>query len=290
MTSELKKLYWNISAGNFSELKTKLASIFYEVVTRLKFKPVKSKPHCLPNPLIISLTSYPPRFNKLHLTLQCLLNQRTAPDLIVLWVSEKDSSLITKKVLDLRNRTGFEIRTCPDLGPGTKILPALKEYKDCFIVTADDDIYYGPNWLRNLVDDWNDNEKIIIANRVHRIILKPNGLPMNYEHWQFDINGYETGVLNFATGVGGVLYPPNCFHYEVTNFQSYLVNCHRQDDVWLYWMSIKNGFTVRKCKNSSRLIAWLGTDATGLYINNFRPNGNNAAIERMIKAYGLPYF
>lgn len=289
MPSELKKLYWNIRAGNSTEIVSKLTALFFEVMTRAQMRSVDSKPHHLPNALIISLTSYPPRFKKLHLTLKCLLNQSARPDLIVLWVAYKDFDLIPKKVLSLKREGFFEIRTCKDLGPGKKIIPSLKEYENCFIVTSDDDIYYGPSWLSGLIKDWRVGEKVIIANRVHKIILQKNNIPVRYGDWEYDVCKDEADVLHFATGGAGALYPPNCFHSEVVNMESYLLNCHRQDDIWLYWMARKNDFVVRKCKNKYKLITWLGCDDTGLYANNIKPDGNDAAIERMIEVYGTPY-
>ena len=41
--------------------------------------PIAPKPHGLPGPLIVSLTSYGPRLASLHLTLKCLLRQSVRP-------------------------------------------------------------------------------------------------------------------------------------------------------------------------------------------------------------------
>jgi hypothetical protein len=73
-----------------------------------------TKPHELRSPLIISLTSYPARFDKLPLTLKCLLSQSMAADRIILWIAYQDKSSLTPGILELQT-TGLEIAYCDDL-------------------------------------------------------------------------------------------------------------------------------------------------------------------------------
>ena len=53
-------------------------------------KPNFFKKHSLDKELVVSLTSYPSRFNILPITIQSLLNQTVKPDRIILWLYEKD--------------------------------------------------------------------------------------------------------------------------------------------------------------------------------------------------------
>ena len=50
--------------------------------------------HRLPSELIVSLTSYPPRFKTLHLTIKSLLDQTVRPDRIILWIGRGAMDLI----------------------------------------------------------------------------------------------------------------------------------------------------------------------------------------------------
>ena len=52
--------------------------------------PNSFKKHSLDKELIVSLTSYPKRFDILPITIQSLLNQTVKPDRIILWLYEKD--------------------------------------------------------------------------------------------------------------------------------------------------------------------------------------------------------
>ena len=45
---------------------------------------------------------------------------------------------------------GLEIRECDNLRSFKKLVPALQTFPNAFIVTADDDLYFAPNWLETL--------------------------------------------------------------------------------------------------------------------------------------------
>ena len=75
---------------------------------------VRGARHRLDREVVVSLTSFPPRFSTLHLTLRTLLNQSVSPDRIVLWIAHQDMALLPRKVLALQTQ-GIEIRPCDDL-------------------------------------------------------------------------------------------------------------------------------------------------------------------------------
>src|SRR5690349_163949 len=79
------------------------------------------RPHGLTGELIVSLTSYPPRFNQLKLVLGCLLDQTVRADRIILWIAQEDYPRLPSDVVGLRAPGGLEIRTCEDIGPYKKL-------------------------------------------------------------------------------------------------------------------------------------------------------------------------
>ena len=103
--------------------------------------------------LIISVTSFSQRIRDVHFTLYSLLTQTLKPDAVVLWLGEEEfpdkENNLPQSVLALK-RNGLTIKWCKDTGSYKKLIPSLKEYPDDIIVTADDDIYYRPNWLELL--------------------------------------------------------------------------------------------------------------------------------------------
>ena len=210
----------------------------------------QAPPHALPGELIVSLTSYPPRFATLLPTLHCLLAQSVKPDRVILWVGADALEFLPQPVRDLQAK-GLEIRACKDVGPYTKIIPALREFPKAFIVTADDDLFYYRYWLADLIVDWDGSARQIVCHRAHRIKFGDDGLPIPYHEWDFDIQGPALSTTIFPTGVGGVLYPPGCFAQDVLDEEKFLSLSPKADDVWLFWMGRLAGAIYRKTPAAS---------------------------------------
>ncbi|MGB7758024.1 MAG: FkbM family methyltransferase [Salinisphaera sp.] len=249
--------------------------------------PLKRRPHRLPGKVIISLTSYPARFATLHLTLLNLLTQTVAPDRVVLWIAHNDRDALPESVTELAKQ-GLEIRYCEDLRSYKKIIPALKAFPKAYIATADDDCYYPPTWLEELVGLAATHGKAIPAHRIHRIRLDEQGYPLPYKNWAWNFaESAEEHTLNFPTGIGGVLYPPGCFHPDVANPSLFEKLCPNADDIWLYWMARLGGY---RFIHTGRLgfTTWPGSQADTLFSQNIT-GGNDKQVSRMANRYGLPF-
>lgn len=247
----------------------------------------KQAAHPLPAPLVVSLTSYPPRFKTLHLTLMSILTQDMRPDHIILWIAEDDYAALPQNVLDLQGQ-GLEILTCDDLGSYKKIVPALSSHPDAFIVTADDDVYYGPKWLRSLCENWDGKMKTIVCHRAHKIAFIRDGKPAPYTKWQHNVKGPQVSASLFPTGAGGVLYPPGCFSPDVLQQDMFMALCPRADDVWLYWMAAGNGCVYLVTGYGVNVLNWDDSQKISLLTENVTHGGNDRQIEKMMDAYGFP--
>ena len=116
--------------------------------------------------LIVSLSTIPPRFDKLGPTLDCLLNQTAKIDSIIVHIPETyrrfpdwDGQLPTVP-------KGVEIVRVPaDIGPATKILYAAQNFRgqDMDILLCDDDRRYKPNWAQAFLDARVDHPDACIA-------------------------------------------------------------------------------------------------------------------------------
>jgi hypothetical protein len=242
--------------------------------------------HTLPGRLIVSVTSHPLRFPTLHWTLKCLLSQSVAADEIILWIARGDETRLTDKILTLQD-DGLTIKSCDDLGPYTKIVPALVQYPEAHIVTADDDTYYGPAWLEQLIaHDRSGCE--ILCHRAHRIRTGSNGMPLPYQEWEYETRCREPCPSIFPTGCGGVLYPPGALHRDVVNSAVFQEVCPSADDVWLYWMMRRNGVVARRIGSTRLLPTWRGTQRIALWRTNLVARGNDKSIKAMIERFGLP--
>jgi len=245
------------------------------------------KPHNLPGPLIVSLTSYPARFVTLPLTIKCLLSQSIKPDRVVLWIAHEDRDNLTADILCLK-KYGLEIIYCEDIKSYKKIIPLLSIGIDSFIVTADDDAYYWQTWLEDLVVNYSGNNKEILCHRAHKIRLDDLGQPLPYDQWVFDTDDNTCSSLIFPTGLGGVLYPPNVFCPDVLKTDLFMSLCPFGDDIWLYWMTRLNRGKARKVGVKHKFFLWPETQVSSLWNINRLPDGNDLKINSMIKRYGFP--
>lgn len=100
-------------------------------------------------PLVVTLSSIPPRFSGLGPTLKSLLRQKAPPDEVRLYLPRHyrrfpdwDGSL--PAVPDGVRIVSTEV----DLGPATKILPAVQDFRgqDVELLLCDDDRLYDPLW------------------------------------------------------------------------------------------------------------------------------------------------
>ena len=241
----------------------------------------------LPAGLIVSLTSYPPRFPTLALTLKCLLSQTIRADRTILWVAAKDYGLLPPSVIDLK-ADGLEIRIAKDTRSYKKIIPALIEFPRSYIVTADDDVYYSSRWLAALVNKAKEfeGERIIVCHRAHSINYDELGDIQPYTKWNHAVR--EDAQTLFPTGVGGILYSPDSLASEVIEEDLFMKLSPQADDVWLFWMGLRAGSRYAKASLSWTPIAWGDTQASALHVSNVTGCGNDSQIDDMVRFYGSP--
>lgn len=245
-----------------------------------------SRPHDLPGELIISLTSYPPRFPTLDFTLRSLLRQTVSPDRIIVWIANDDIAQLPSEVRDLE---GIEIRSVPDLRSYKKLVFCLDEYPNSFIVTCDDDNFYPPQWLEQLTARWTDEEPAIVCHRAHRIEWDANGSVKPYENWERDVQDAKarhpsTDLL--PTGLGGILYFPRSLHKDVTRSELFLTHCPSADDLWFFWQARRKGSKYRKVGGKFPELYWPGSQDFALYNSNV--TNNEVQMNALLDAYGLP--
>jgi len=225
-------------------------------------------PHDLPGELVVSLTSYKAHFETLPLTLRALLCQTVKPDHIVLWVSHEDEVMLPEAVKSLK-RHGLEIRATDDLRSFKKIIPSLTAFPDAFIVTADDDVYYKPRWLADLVSASAGRRNLIVCHQARKINIDSHGRLQPYGTWRYLTEPEESPAV-FPVGRGGILYPPSALAREVLNQDAFLELCPKADDIWLYWMGRSAGSVYRKIGRADIAWDWPGTQKVVLFRENLQ--------------------
>jgi hypothetical protein len=244
------------------------------------------RPHRLPGRLVVSLTSHPRRFRTLALTLRALLQQTLKADHTILWVTRGDRRLLPKDVLDLQ-KTGLEIRTAEDMRSYMKVIPALEAFPDAFICTADDDTYYWPTWLQELVDGYERANPTVTCHRAHGITFDAQGRLSPYARWRRHVRPRGEAINLFPTGCMGVLYPPGTLSHNADDRAAALDRCPLADDVWLYWIGQRNGARYKTVGRRRRQVTWYGSQRFSLW--SFNANGgNDLQIRRIAEKYGYP--
>ena len=134
-------------------------------------------------------------------------------------------------------------------------MPTLKEYPNAVIITTDDDVYYKPDWLRGLVDAYNVNPKYIYCYRASKIMISNEFCRLEPKK---DIQYQTATYLHQQTGVGGVLYPPGSLNGDTTDEELFMKLAPTNDDLWLWFMGIRNGYKISILQNNDFELFYIG--------------------------------
>lgn len=237
--------------------------------------------------LIVSLTTYGKRFYEVHTTIESIMQQSLKPNKIILWLQEDLKNSQLPITLKLQEKRGLEIRFCKDIRSYKKLIYTLKEYPNDIIVTIDDDVIYRFDMLENMVNAYLEDPKYIYGNRVKEIRVKGNKI-LPYNSWKIISAQKEHSKLYFATGVGGILYPPDSLDEEVFNEKVFSRICPNADDIWFKAMALKRGTFCKTINlHSPVYIENQSLQESALYNINVNENFNDKQLLEVFKYYNL---
>lgn len=235
-------------------------------------------------PCTISLTSHRKRFSTLPLCLDSLFNQTFSFDRIILYLDNNENiNYLTDEIRDYE-ALGLKIIHADDnLGCHSKYFYAMSEFPNDIIITVDDDVIYNPMCLEKLYSSYLNYPEAVSANRVHRINFDNKGQIQQYLDWDFECSSIlEPSMSLFATGVGGVLYPPRILPQLTFNKELIKKYCLHTDDIWLKFMEYINNvpvvYTGMKPQHSQQI---KGTRETGLFEYNKAHGINDLCIKEL---------
>lgn len=222
---------------------------------------------------IISLSTIPSRFERLNKTLESLLSQSVKPDRVEVYIPSQYRRFPDWQASQLPEvPLGVDIiRVDDDLGPATKILPAVKRYdgQDVDLVYCDDDRSYPRDWLKTLMTERCRKPKDAITNcgwtlkGTKRERPIPIELPRTFDlpykltrllqigssgfsgkklakpqrSWRFIRPGY----IDIMEGFSGVMVKPSMFDSAAFSIPSKLWSV---DDIWLSGIMAKNNIGI----------------------------------------------
>lgn len=244
--------------------------------------------------IIVSLTSYPERMYELHYCLYSLLTQSLKPDKVILWLAEEEfpdrEKDLPQKVLDFIHN-GLEIKWCKNIKSYKKLIPALQEFPEAIIVTADDDVFYPSDWLEKLYNSYLQNPENIHCHRAHIITFDKKGSILPYQNWNFCIKDSNPSYKNFFTGVGGVLYPPGSFFEDINKEDLFLKLASNADDIWFWAMLVLNNKKIQVVDDPINEITYVNpkreldnSEESTLFKSN-RLGGNDCQLKSVLNKY-----
>lgn len=242
--------------------------------------------------VVISVTSFPKRFDQLVITLKSIILQDVAPGKIIVYLgSDTKESDITTDMHGLK-RYGVEYRidNTKNLKGHKKYFYALQEFKDKSVITIDDDIIFPSTMISELLVCHEKYPKAVCARRVHRIISKRGHL-LPYNSWDIEY-ARKSGPSNrmFATTGAGTLYSPyvNAMLCKDTFDEKAIQDlCLEADDVWMKCMEIKSNIKVVKA-DIYIMGAFINVEeADTLMAGNVGDGRNDIFMHQVIQEYGI---
>jgi len=249
-----------------------------------RYSLVKTVAHHQPERYVISLTTHGKRTNQLApIAIACLMNQSTPADQVVLWLPRRER--VGKRLARLR-KLGLVIIRCDDLGPYTKLIPALHRYPFANIITADDDVLYPPNWLAGFIEGNRAHPTRIVTGRAHEIAIDDDEL-RPYVTWHHQMTEVGDERLVFPTGVGGILYPPASFDQRVFDMGLIMRLTPKADDIWFWAMARLNRTKYHLIEMAVDLRVMLINPANddGLEANGNRDGGNDRQLRNVLNQF-----
>lgn len=244
----------------------------------------------------VSLTSHSKRvLDFAPYAIFSIFHQTVLPNRIVLninqdkWNDDNLPELIQKLQI-----AGLDVNFCEDVGPHTKLLPAMQKYPEDVIITVDDDVYYDKELIEELLHGYQQSGKRAVVTRCAMVITFRDGKMIPYSEWP-NAKGTEENAYYSPLGVAGVLYPPHVFTEEVFNKEVFRKLCKCADDIWFsiqeYLIKIpvfyvkNNHWTANGDVDHYAEYVEQGSDA--LHFQNANNGQNDVQINNLIAYYHI---
>lgn len=237
--------------------------------------------------VIVSLTTIASRLDVCRQTCLTLASQDSPPDRIVLHVSSAPY-LLDSGIPDSTSMRwaegipGLHIEWVENAGPYRKLLPALLQARTGdIVVTADDDVLYGPGWLGSLVIAAERQPDAVVCGRARR----PSSLLGRYRGywaWPFASTGSIAKGL-VPVGTAGVAYRPELLDLD------WLVDSHQKDvaattdDLWFAEAARRKGTPILVAPGTESHISPIPHHVTLFDINGGSRQARSSFARRMFR-------
>ena len=119
----------------------------------------------------------------------------------------------------------------------------MQKYPDDIIITIDDDNIYEKDCIAKLMRAYSRHPECVSSLRCHRILWDVKGKVLPYNSWKQETDGeFMPSHELFATGVGGVLYPPGILreYLNIERIKEFITT----DDIYLKELELQHDVKV----------------------------------------------
>ena len=217
--------------------------------------------------VIVSLTSFPSRFQRFDLMKKCLdslVNQVTKYQYkIVITICNNDKKFIQKEMYDYCCQNNIEILYCDyDIKGHKKYFYVMQKYTNLPIITVDDDLIFYDNLVESLMDKHIEQPNVIWSGWVQKLNLSEDGTQLVYKPMLHSVTNSEIPSFKYKFGSGsGTLFPANLI-YNYDNLLKLITQADivLHDELVLKKLAIDRGFKVGLCINkkyiNQKRIGW----------------------------------
>lgn len=252
------------------------------------------KPLSAHNKIIVSLTSFPKRIGTVWLVVDSMFHQKMRPDKICLYLSKEEFPMgketLPKRLLRYE-KLGLEIKFIDqNLKPHNKYFYALQEFKNSYVITIDDDMYYHDNLISNLWEIHINHPNCICSNTIDVITFDDQYNFKPYKQWIRPYGEITPSLLNLALGYDGVLYPTSLFEGRTEMFDINTINklSPKADDLWLKALQLYYGISVANGKYFCSGLNLPGAQSVSLMSSNCGvSNQNDVQWMALVKYFDL---
>ena len=150
-----------------------------------------------------------------------------------------ESSDNTEKLLKKINATYSKLKKEEFSHSTARENVAKKSDADIVVFITQDIDIRNNDWLEKLYNAYLDDPDCIYSHRAHQITFDDNNIKP-YSEWIKCISSPDKSFLNFSTGSGGILYPPNSLFDDVANESLFMKLTPMADDIWFWAMAVLN--------------------------------------------------
>jgi hypothetical protein len=240
--------------------------------------------------VIVSFTSFPGRIQDVWIVVECLFRQTFKADKIILWLSQSQfEGIEIPELLVEQQRRGLEIRFVEDdMMSHKKYIYALNEFKNEYVITVDDDLYYDNRLIENLIQLKSKYPNLLPTNRAHLIQFEANKEISLYSKWYHNYATEKPSTQLVPTGGFGTLYEYNQLHSTFDDAILIKDLVPHADDLWLKIQSLlKNVGIVTNNKYNKDPITVKSSQLEKLVSTNVINGGNDLQLRKALDYFNL---